>query len=195
MQILNINSLLNVYFLVASRPLNRPSDWRMCLGKHHMNLSMDVPSAEECYKVDHIIKHEGFVYEQDKSDLTNDITLVHLEEPVNMTREISHISPPRPCPVMPPGTPCFVTGWGDKKGGKVIGCIPVSQKIDGWMIWMMWCLYLLLLFKVTWSPKWLRSSTRLPSPMLTLRPAVNQHTGGTPSDPLWSELGTSPQTS
>lgn len=71
MQILNVNSLLNVYFLVASRPLNRPSDWRMCLGKHHMNSSMDVPSAEECYKVDHIIKHEGFVYEQDKSDITN----------------------------------------------------------------------------------------------------------------------------
>lgn len=71
MQILNINSLLNVYFLVASRPLSRPSDWRMCLGKHHMNSSMDVPSAEECYKVDHIIKHEGFVYEQDKSGITN----------------------------------------------------------------------------------------------------------------------------
>lgn len=58
----------------------------MCLGKHHMNSSM-VPSAEECYKVDGIIRHEGFVYEQDRTDITNDIALVHL-----------------------------VTGWGGEKG-------------------------------------------------------------------------------
>uniref|UniRef100_H3D0F0 Peptidase S1 domain-containing protein n=1 Tax=Tetraodon nigroviridis TaxID=99883 RepID=H3D0F0_TETNG len=100
-------------------PLNRPSDWRMCLGKHNMNSSMDVPSAEECYKVDRIIKHEGFVYEQDKSDITNDIALVHLVEPVNMTREISPICLPTPGAVMPPGTPCFVTGWGDEKGNLI----------------------------------------------------------------------------
>lgn len=195
MPILNIKSLLNVCFLVPSRPLNRPSDWRMCLGKHHMNSSMDVPSVEECYKVDRIIKHEGFVYEQDKNDITNDIALVHLVKPVNMTREISPICLPRPGAVMPPGRPCFVTGWGDEKGGEVIGCISVSQKTDRWMMWMMWCLYLLLLFKVTWSPKWLRSSTRLSSPLLTLRHAVNRHTGGTPSDPPWSVLGTNPRTS
>lgn len=134
MPILNIKSPLNLFFPVASRPLNRPSDWRMCLGKHHMNSSMDVPSAEECYKVDRIIKHEGFVYEQDNSDISNDIALVHLVEPVNMTREISPICLPRPGALMPPGTPCFVTGWGDEKGGKVIDCIPVSQKIDGWMM-------------------------------------------------------------
>lgn len=84
----------------------------MCLGKHHMNSSMDVPSAEECYKVDGIICHEGFVSE----DISNDIALVHLAEPVNMTREISPICLPKPGAVMPAGTPCFVTGWGDEKG-------------------------------------------------------------------------------
>lgn len=83
-----------------------------------MNSSMDVPSAEECYKVDRIIKHEGFVYEQDNSDITNDIALVHLAERVNITREISPICLPRAGAVMPAGTPCFVTGWGDEKGGK-----------------------------------------------------------------------------
>lgn len=98
-----------------------------------MNSSMDVPSAEECYKVDRIIKHEGFVYEHDKSDITNDIALVHLVKPVNVTREISPICLPRPGAVMPPGTPCFVTGWGDEKGGKDISRIPVSQKIERWM--------------------------------------------------------------
>ncbi|KAL3996601.1 hypothetical protein ACER0C_009257 [Sarotherodon galilaeus] len=97
-------------------PLNVPSFWRMCLGKHHMNSSMDIPSAEECYKVDTIIRHEGFVYEQDPNDITNDIALVHLAKPVNMTREISPICLPKPGVVMPAGTPCFVTGWGDEKG-------------------------------------------------------------------------------
>uniref|UniRef100_A0A8C6TPH8 Peptidase S1 domain-containing protein n=1 Tax=Neogobius melanostomus TaxID=47308 RepID=A0A8C6TPH8_9GOBI len=100
-------------------PLNKPSYWRMCLGKHHMNSSMDVPSAEACYKVDGIIRHEGFVYEQDKTDITNDIALVHLSERVNMSSEISPICLPKPGAVMPAGTPCFVTGWGDEKGGKV----------------------------------------------------------------------------
>ncbi|XP_068445519.1 ovochymase-2 [Clinocottus analis] len=97
-------------------PLNNPSFWRMCLGKHHMNSSMDVPSAEECYKVDGIVRHEGFVYEQDRTDITNDIALVHLAKPVNMTREISPICLPTRGHVMPAGTPCFVTGWGDEKG-------------------------------------------------------------------------------
>uniref|UniRef100_A0A3B4G1H0 Zgc:154142 n=1 Tax=Pundamilia nyererei TaxID=303518 RepID=A0A3B4G1H0_9CICH len=97
-------------------PLNVPSFWRMCLGKHHMNSSMDIPSAEECYKVDTIIRHKGFVYEQDPNDITNDIALVHLAKPVNMRKEISPICLPKPGVVMPAGTPCFVTGWGDEKG-------------------------------------------------------------------------------
>uniref|UniRef100_A0A3B5LU54 Peptidase S1 domain-containing protein n=1 Tax=Xiphophorus couchianus TaxID=32473 RepID=A0A3B5LU54_9TELE len=66
--------------------------------------------------VDEIIRHEGFVYEQDPSDITDDIALVHLSEPVNMTREISPVCLPKPGAVMPAGTPCFVTGWGDEKG-------------------------------------------------------------------------------
>lgn len=109
---------MNPDFLLhhPSRPLTKPSFWRMCLGKHHMNSSMDVPSAEECYKVDSIIRHKGFVYEQDRTDITNDIALVHLAERVNMTKEISPICLPKPGAVMPAGTPCFVTGWGDEKG-------------------------------------------------------------------------------
>ncbi|XP_062243272.1 ovochymase-2 [Platichthys flesus] len=108
-------------------PLNKPAQWRMCLGKHHMNNSMDVPSAQKCYMVDSIIKHEGFVYEQDKSDITNDIALVHLAEPVNMTKEISPVCLPEPGVVMPAGRSCIVTGWGDEKGS----LIPqVAQKLN-----------------------------------------------------------------
>ncbi|KAF0037285.1 hypothetical protein F2P81_010159 [Scophthalmus maximus] len=108
-------------------PLTKPSFWRMCLGKHHMNSSMDVPSAEECYKVDSIIRHKGFVYEQDRTDITNDIALVHLAERVNMTKEISPICLPKPGAVMPAGTPCFVTGWGDEKGN---AWPKVSEKLN-----------------------------------------------------------------
>lgn len=81
-----------------------------------MNSSADVPSTEKCYKVDGIIRHKGFVYEQDRTDITNDIALVHLAEPVNMTREISSICLPKPRAIVPAGTRCFVTGWGDEKG-------------------------------------------------------------------------------
>ncbi|XP_061536464.1 ovochymase-2 [Phycodurus eques] len=97
-------------------PLNKTSYWRMCLGKHHMNSSGDIPSAEACYKVDGIIRHEGFVYEQDPSDITHDIALVHLAQPVNMTREISPVCLPWPGVVVEAGTRCFVTGWGGEKG-------------------------------------------------------------------------------
>lgn len=81
-----------------------------------MNSSMDIPSAEKCYKVDGIIRHEGFVYEQDRSDIANDIALVHLSEPVSMTKEISPVCLPKAGAVMPAGKACFVTGWGDEKG-------------------------------------------------------------------------------
>lgn len=81
-----------------------------------MNSSGDVPSAEACYKVDGIIRHEGFVYEQDRGDISNDVALVHLASPVAVTREISTICLPTAGAVLPAGTPCFVTGWGDEKG-------------------------------------------------------------------------------
>ncbi|KAL1023769.1 hypothetical protein UPYG_G00045870 [Umbra pygmaea] len=97
-------------------PLGNTTFWRMCLGKHHMNSSKDTPSHETCYKVDGIIRHKGFVYEQDKADITNDIALVHLSAPVNMTSEISPVCLPVPGAIMPAGKHCYVTGWGDEKG-------------------------------------------------------------------------------
>ncbi|XP_061778961.1 ovochymase-2 [Nerophis lumbriciformis] len=108
-------------------PLNQPSYWRACLGKHHMNSSADVPSAEACYQVDGIIRHEDFVYENDRSDIVNDIALVHLARPVNMTKEISPVCLPQPGAIMAAGTPCFITGWGDEKGNLVP---KVSEKLN-----------------------------------------------------------------
>ena len=66
--------------------------------------------------MDGIIRHKGFVYEQDKTDITNDIALVHLSSEVNMTREISPVCLPALGALMPAGKPCYVTGWGDEKG-------------------------------------------------------------------------------
>lgn len=97
------------------RPFNKPGFWKMCFGKHHMNSSWDGPT-EQCVSVDALVSHEGFVYPQDQTDITNDIALVHLAEPVNMTREVSPVCMPKPDFVLPAGKPCFVTGWGDEKG-------------------------------------------------------------------------------
>ncbi len=99
--------------LPFSSYLQIPSFWQMCLGKHHMNSSLDVPSAEKCYKVDGFISHEGYVSSQNP---INDIALVHLAEPVSMTEEISPICLPQPGAMRPVGTPCYATGWGDKEG-------------------------------------------------------------------------------
>ncbi|XP_019899333.2 ovochymase-2 isoform X2 [Esox lucius] len=108
-------------------PLGNPTFWRVCLGKHHMNSSKDIPSHEACYKVDGIVRHKGFVYEQDKTDISNDIALVHLSTPVTMTRETSPVCLPAPGALMPAGKHCYVTGWGDEKGN----LFPVvSQKLN-----------------------------------------------------------------
>uniref|UniRef100_A0A3B3YPG8 Peptidase S1 domain-containing protein n=1 Tax=Poecilia mexicana TaxID=48701 RepID=A0A3B3YPG8_9TELE len=86
----------------------------------HTLLSTHLFSCLICIFDIQIIRHEGFVYEQDPSDITYDIALVHLSEPVNMTREISPVCLPKPGAVMPAGTPCFVTGWGDEKGRHIL---------------------------------------------------------------------------
>ncbi|XP_076149384.1 chymotrypsin-like elastase family member 2A [Alosa pseudoharengus] len=96
-------------------PFNKPGFWRMCMGKHHINSSLDGPT-EQCVTVDALVSHEGFVYPQDNTDITNDIALVHLAKPVNMTREVSPVCLPKPDFVLPAGKTCFVTGWGDEKG-------------------------------------------------------------------------------
>ncbi|XP_062334250.1 elastase-1 [Osmerus eperlanus] len=98
------------------KPLNNPSFWRMCLGKHHMNSSLDERPLEVCLGVDAILRHEGFVYETDRSDISKDLALVHLATPASTTREISPVCLPAGGAVMPAGTPCYVTGWGDEKG-------------------------------------------------------------------------------
>ncbi|XP_048855841.1 ovochymase-2 [Brienomyrus brachyistius] len=93
--------------------LSKPNMWQLCLGKHYMNTSGE--ATEACYTVDRILTHPGFVYPQ--SDIVaNDVALVHLAQRVNMTREISPVCLPEDDEVLPGGTHCFVTGWGDEKG-------------------------------------------------------------------------------
>ncbi|KAG7267725.1 hypothetical protein CRUP_031615, partial [Coryphaenoides rupestris] len=76
---------------------------------HHMNSSRDVPSAEACYPVDGILRHPGFVYEHDRSDISNDVALVHLAQPANLTREVGPVCLPLPGVVPPAGTLCYVS--------------------------------------------------------------------------------------
>ncbi|KAK2852327.1 hypothetical protein Q7C36_007528 [Tachysurus vachellii] len=102
--------------------LSDSKSWQMCFGKHHMNASMD-DLPEVCVPVNAIISHKDFVYPQ-ISDLSNDIALVRLAKPVSMTREIGPVCLPKPESLMPAGHFCYVTGWGDEKGG----ILPVVAK-------------------------------------------------------------------
>ncbi|XP_072534618.1 ovochymase-2 [Salminus brasiliensis] len=103
----------------------KPEVWQMCLGKHHLNSSLD-SSPEVCVSVAAIISHQDFAYPE-KEDVINDIALVRLAKPVTMTPEISPVCLPKPEALMPAGHFCYVTGWGDEKGS----LIPVaSQRLN-----------------------------------------------------------------
>ncbi|XP_029115120.1 chymotrypsin-like protease CTRL-1 [Scleropages formosus] len=87
--------------------------WRACLGKHHASPAEE--PAEVCYFVDRIVTHHSYSYPQDY-DISNDIALVHLAQKAYTTREISPICLPEDDKVLPEGTRCYVTGWGDARG-------------------------------------------------------------------------------
>ncbi|KAF3687783.1 Protein FAM13A [Channa argus] len=70
------------------------------------------PQQRAAYKVDGIIRHEGFVCEQVRTDITNDIVLVHFGKAC----QYDEGGQPKPRAVMPAGASCFVTSWRDKKG-------------------------------------------------------------------------------
>lgn len=48
-----------------------------------------------------------------------DIALLELEDPVNISCQVRPVTLPPASETFPPGTPCWVTGWGDvDNGGK-----------------------------------------------------------------------------
>lgn len=157
----------------------------MCFGKHHMNASMD-DLPEMCVPVDAIISHKDFVYPQ-ISDLSNDVALVRLAKPMSMTREISPVCLPKPETLMPAGHFCYVTGWGDEKGLKILWNCHYYCKRNNKVVFNKAVFVLQAVFFL-W---WLRSWTKLLFLLSPMRLAVNQCTGGTVWDLRWSVQGTS----
>ncbi|ROL48631.1 Serine protease 27 [Anabarilius grahami] len=82
------------------------SYWTVYLGRQSQNISISYP-IEVSRGVQSIIPHP----EYDPSQLTNDIALVRLSEPVNFTSYISPICLAANDSVFHNGTTCWSTGW------------------------------------------------------------------------------------
>ncbi|KAK7123139.1 hypothetical protein R3I94_020054 [Phoxinus phoxinus] len=83
------------------------SNWTVYLGRQSQNISVSNPN-EVSRGVQSIITHPGY----DRSQLTNDIALLRLSEPVNFTSYISPICLAANDSVFHNGTTCWSTGWG-----------------------------------------------------------------------------------
>lgn len=64
---------------------------------------------DELQTINRIIVHPSYYMAQDGAD----IALLELQEPANLSSHIQVIKLPPRSETFPPGTPCWVTGWGD----------------------------------------------------------------------------------
>ncbi|KAK7123138.1 hypothetical protein R3I94_020053 [Phoxinus phoxinus] len=83
------------------------SYWTVYLGRQSQNISVSNPNLVS-RGVQSIITHPGY----DRSQLSNDIALLRLSEPVNFTSYISPICLAAHDSVFHNGTTCWSTGWG-----------------------------------------------------------------------------------
>ncbi|XP_077841437.1 tryptase beta-2 isoform X4 [Macaca mulatta] len=67
------------------------------------------PWQDQLLPVSRIIVHPQFYTVQTGAD----IALLELEEPVNISSHVHTVTLPPASETFPPGTPCWVTGWGD----------------------------------------------------------------------------------
>ncbi|XP_055032356.2 elastase-1 [Misgurnus anguillicaudatus] len=91
-----------------------PASWRIVLGKHQLKRS---ESAERFFPVKRIYRHEHFRYPA-HSELDYDIALVKAATDIQTTDFIRYACLPRKQTNLKPGHYCWVTGWGDTRGGK-----------------------------------------------------------------------------
>ncbi|XP_005992502.1 chymotrypsin-like elastase family member 1 [Latimeria chalumnae] len=90
------------------------ANWRVILGKHRLNRS---ESTEKMYRVKRIYRHERFRYPH-LNELDYDIALVKPVEEIQSSRFIHYACLPKRENPLRPGHSCWVTGWGDTRGGK-----------------------------------------------------------------------------
>ncbi|KTF83316.1 hypothetical protein cypCar_00025596 [Cyprinus carpio] len=90
------------------------SSWRIVLGKHQLKRA---ESAERIFPVKRIYRHEHFRYPA-HSELDYDIALVKAATDIQTSNFIRYACLPRKQINLKPGHYCWVTGWGDTRGGK-----------------------------------------------------------------------------
>uniref|UniRef100_W5KDN7 Zgc:154142 n=1 Tax=Astyanax mexicanus TaxID=7994 RepID=W5KDN7_ASTMX len=86
--------------------------WQMCLGKY--NLTLSEPS-QQCFGVLGIYRHEGFKYPTVPT-VEFDVALVRLDGEVTPSDQVHFACMPPVEQVLPGGTKCYATGWGDETG-------------------------------------------------------------------------------
>lgn len=82
-----------------------PTDLRVQLREQNLYYE------DQLRPVNRIIVHPNYFLAQDGAD----IALLELQEPANLSSHIQVINLPPRSETFPPGTPCWVTGWGDIK--------------------------------------------------------------------------------
>lgn len=92
-----------------SRDFKNPTDIRVQLREQHLYY------RDNLLPVSRIIVHPEYYAIQAGFD----IALLELEDPVNISCQVQPVTLPPTSETFPPGTPCWVTGWGNvDKGGK-----------------------------------------------------------------------------
>ncbi|MCI4384388.1 hypothetical protein PGIGA_G00038080 [Pangasianodon gigas] len=89
-------------------------NWRIVLGKHQLKKS---EAAERIFPVKRIYRHEHFHYPV-HNELDHDIALVKAGTDILPSNFIRYACLPRKQTNLKPGHYCWVTGWGDTRGGK-----------------------------------------------------------------------------
>ncbi|XP_078497127.1 elastase-1-like [Lissotriton helveticus] len=90
------------------------ANWRIVLGKHNLNMT---EPTEKTYYVKRIYRHERFLYPH-QNELDYDVALVKPIGDIMANHFIHYACLPRRENVLRPGHFCWVTGWGDTRGGK-----------------------------------------------------------------------------
>ncbi|KAM7370506.1 hypothetical protein PAMP_010047 [Pampus punctatissimus] len=99
---------------VRPRGTEDAGSWRIVLGKHQLRRS---EHAERIFPVKRIYRHESFRYPM-HSELDYDIALVKAATDISPSNFIRYACLPRKQTSLRPGHYCWVTGWGDTRGGK-----------------------------------------------------------------------------
>ncbi|XP_067409083.1 elastase-1-like [Emydura macquarii macquarii] len=90
------------------------ANWRILLGKHNLN---HTESTERVYHVKRVYRHECFRYPH-LNELDYDIALVKSVEDIMTNHFIHYACLPKRDSILRPGQFCWVTGWGNTRGGK-----------------------------------------------------------------------------